>query len=422
VGETTARSVAKVFLEQWVARYGIPDQVHSDQGLQFTSDLFRSLMDLLGITKTTTPPYNPRSNKVERLHRVLGNILRSDQTGPVCQWVQKVPMALFAYRTTVSNVTGVTPFRAVFGADSRVPLDVVFPTPPAMDKQWPEYVRDQQRRLQDIYREMRASGQTAVGRATAYQTGRVTRANRVEVGDVVYYYCPRVTKDENRQLSRKLAILWTGPYRVNAKPSDSLVTLAAMGTWARNPREITTTVDKVRVIRGPIPEELLRAQRPVRMDELEEDLDDYGEYVRTEGTAEETSGAPDAGEAWRRDRPPPIAGETGGPPEALGAPVEATRDQGAEPGQAEEERGEIADGVEPRGENREGPLPRPTGAPTARREAELDQSRAPFPRETRPRPPGEVAHQNPEPGRDGYGRGPCPGPRQKGPGPRGMES
>jgi len=64
VGETTARSVAKVFLEQWVARYGIPDQVHSDQGLQFTSDLFRSLMDLLGITKTTTPPYNPRSNKV----------------------------------------------------------------------------------------------------------------------------------------------------------------------------------------------------------------------------------------------------------------------------------------------------------------------------------------------------------------------
>jgi len=365
VGETTARSVAKVFLEQWVARYGIPDQVHSDQGLQFTSDLFRSLMDLLGIRKTTTPPYNPRSNKVERLHRVLGNILRSDQTGPVCQWVQKVPMALFAYRTTVSNVTGVTPFRAVFGADSRVPLDVVFPTPPAMDKQWPEYVRDQQRRLQDIYQEMRASGQTAVGRATAYQTGRVTRANRVEVGDVVYYYCPRVTKDENRQLSRKLAILWTGPYRVNAKPSDSLVTLVAMGTWARNQREITTTVDKVRVIRGPIPEELLRAQRPVRMDELEEDLDDYGEYVRTEGAAEEMSGAPDAGETWRREPPPPEAGETGGRPEALGAPVEATRDQGTEPGRAEEGRGEIAEGVEPRGENRKGPLPRPTGAPTA---------------------------------------------------------
>ena len=80
VGEITARSVAKVVLEQWVARYGIPDQIHSDQGLQFTS---QGLMGLLGNMKTTTPLYNPRSNKVEWLHWVLGNVLRSDQTGSV---------------------------------------------------------------------------------------------------------------------------------------------------------------------------------------------------------------------------------------------------------------------------------------------------------------------------------------------------
>ena len=111
VGKITARSVAKVVLEQWVARYRIPDQIHSDQGLQFTSQLFRGLMGLLGITRTTTPVYNPRSNKVERLHQVLGNVLRSDQTGSVYQWVQKVPLAMFAYRTTVSNVTGGDPFQ-----------------------------------------------------------------------------------------------------------------------------------------------------------------------------------------------------------------------------------------------------------------------------------------------------------------------
>ena len=182
VGEITARSVAKVVLEQWVTRCGIPDLIHSDQGLQFTSELFRGLMGLLGITKTTTPAYNPRSNKVERLHRVLGNVLRSDQTGSVYQWVQKVPLAMFAYRTTVSNVTGVTPFKGVFGVDSRVPLDVIFPPPPAATKQWPEYVHDQQQHIQSIYQEMRANRQAAIGRATAYQMGKVTRANPVEVG------------------------------------------------------------------------------------------------------------------------------------------------------------------------------------------------------------------------------------------------
>ena len=173
MGEITARSVAKVVLEQWVARYGIPDQIHSDQGLQFTSELFRGLMGLLGITKTTTPAYNPRSNKVERLHRVLANVLRSDQTGSVYQWVQKVPLAMFADRTTVSNLTGVIPFKVrVWGGQSR-PARRDFPTPPAATKQWPEYVRDQQQQLQSIYQEMRANGRAAIGRATAYQMGRV---------------------------------------------------------------------------------------------------------------------------------------------------------------------------------------------------------------------------------------------------------
>ena len=62
---------------------------------------------------------------------------------------------------------------------------MIFPPPPTATKQWPEYVRDQQQQLQSIYQETQAKGQAAIGRATAYQTGKVTRDNRVEVGDVV---------------------------------------------------------------------------------------------------------------------------------------------------------------------------------------------------------------------------------------------
>ena len=88
---------------------------------------------------------------------------------------------------------------------------MIFPPPPAATKQWPEYVRDQQQQMQSIYQEMRANGRAAIRRATAYQTGRVTRANRVEVGDVVYYFSPRVTRDADHRISKKLALLWTGP-------------------------------------------------------------------------------------------------------------------------------------------------------------------------------------------------------------------
>ena len=92
------------------------------------------------------------------------------------------------------------------------------------------------------------------------------------MGDVVYYFSPRVVRDADNRISRKLALLWTGPYRVVGKPSESLATLQPIGHWARGDRELKTTVDKLRVVRGPVPEDRLAPQVQVNLDELEEDL------------------------------------------------------------------------------------------------------------------------------------------------------
>jgi len=40
VGDITAKTVSKAVLEHWVAHYGIPNCIHTDQGLQFTSAVF----------------------------------------------------------------------------------------------------------------------------------------------------------------------------------------------------------------------------------------------------------------------------------------------------------------------------------------------------------------------------------------------
>ncbi len=74
-GARVLGSAEVVIIEQWVAQYGVPGQVHSDQSCQLTCDLFRGLLKLPGVTCTTTPGYNPRSNKVKRLHWFLGDIL-----------------------------------------------------------------------------------------------------------------------------------------------------------------------------------------------------------------------------------------------------------------------------------------------------------------------------------------------------------
>lgn len=47
-----AKTVAEVFVSQFISRHGVPTEVHTDQGKNFESRLFAELMRLLGIRKT----------------------------------------------------------------------------------------------------------------------------------------------------------------------------------------------------------------------------------------------------------------------------------------------------------------------------------------------------------------------------------
>ena len=141
--EATAERVAATLETEVFARYGYCEQIHSDQGSQFTGHLFKAVGDLLGVQITTTPAYNPKSNPVERSHRDLGAILRaligdSDRT-----WEEVLPQALFAMRTTPCRSTGLTPFQLMFGREASQPLDLLFRDPDHQPAATPhKYLRD----------------------------------------------------------------------------------------------------------------------------------------------------------------------------------------------------------------------------------------------------------------------------------------
>lgn len=48
------KTVAEVFVKQFVFRHGVPTEIHTDQGKNFESQLFSGLIQLLGIKKTRT--------------------------------------------------------------------------------------------------------------------------------------------------------------------------------------------------------------------------------------------------------------------------------------------------------------------------------------------------------------------------------
>jgi hypothetical protein len=58
LSDITAEAVAKAFVSVWVARFGCPQQITTDQGSQFEAGLFKTLVTIIGysLTSTTAPP------------------------------------------------------------------------------------------------------------------------------------------------------------------------------------------------------------------------------------------------------------------------------------------------------------------------------------------------------------------------------
>ena len=110
VEDLEAKTIAAKVMEHWILKFGIPEQIHTDRGVSFTSQLFMEVMNMMGIRKTVTPPYCPRGDRVERAHQVLGEILRSDERGPDADWARNLPEATLAYNIATNRVTGVSPY------------------------------------------------------------------------------------------------------------------------------------------------------------------------------------------------------------------------------------------------------------------------------------------------------------------------
>ena len=62
--DQSAPTVARAVYNEWFARYGVPEQLHSDRGTQFEAALFAELCSIFGTDKTRKTPYRPQANKM----------------------------------------------------------------------------------------------------------------------------------------------------------------------------------------------------------------------------------------------------------------------------------------------------------------------------------------------------------------------
>lgn len=123
---TTSSTVA--CLRRTFARYGIPEQVVSDNGVQFTSDEFARFCKLNGVEHLRTAPYHPQSNgQAERFVDILKRGLKKIKGEATVS--EDLQTFLRTYRTTPSATTpnGKSPADEFFGRHIRTSLDLLRP-------------------------------------------------------------------------------------------------------------------------------------------------------------------------------------------------------------------------------------------------------------------------------------------------------
>ena len=102
---TSEGTVAK--LRDMFSRYGIQQQLVSDNGSQFTSEEFCKFMKANGIKHTLVAPYHPRSNgQAERFVQTFKQFFKAEDSDSI---MQSLARFLFSYRTTPNSTTGQTP-------------------------------------------------------------------------------------------------------------------------------------------------------------------------------------------------------------------------------------------------------------------------------------------------------------------------
>ncbi|KRZ82122.1 Transposon Tf2-6 polyprotein [Trichinella sp. T8] len=109
---TSTDTVCRAFLSTWVARFGIPTIVTTDQGRQFQSALWRELTTALRIKLVPASAYHPQTND------------RPAHANHSHRWIDALPLVLLGIREYVNSVKEDlrhAPAELVYGSPLRLP-------------------------------------------------------------------------------------------------------------------------------------------------------------------------------------------------------------------------------------------------------------------------------------------------------------
>ncbi|GJU32657.1 reverse transcriptase domain-containing protein [Tanacetum coccineum] len=129
VATITGNQVKKFVWDNIVCRFGLPREIISDNGKQFSVNPFKDWCNKLNITQRFASVKHPQSNGlVERVNRSLGEGIKARLGEGNKNWLEELPHVLWAHRTMIKSSHGDTPFSLTYDTKAVIPAEIGMPT------------------------------------------------------------------------------------------------------------------------------------------------------------------------------------------------------------------------------------------------------------------------------------------------------
>eukprot|EP00253_Pinus_taeda_P035744 PITA_35744 len=225
-------AVLTFLFEEIFVRFGLPRELVTDGGPPFNSHGFKDTLQKYHIKHKMTTPYHPQANgQVESTNKVIEAILKKTIKENKRDWFQRLPEALWAYRTTWRNTSGFSPYELVFGKNAifsvefeiktlRIALAINLDLTDAQTARLQQLQELDEKRLEAVHQTMMIQQQRSKWHDITIKQKQFQKGNWALLYD---------SRFENFQ--GKLRTRWLGPYEVDVVfPNGTVILLTIDGS------------------------------------------------------------------------------------------------------------------------------------------------------------------------------------------------
>ena len=166
-------------MKHFVVTFGCAIEIHTDQGTNFQSNLFKAFCKALEIAQTRSTPYHPSSNgQVEVFNRAILQMIRAYVSRGLKDWDEHLPLISMALHSMKNKSTGFSANLLMLGREVIQPIDLIVGLPRPAPQDPPTKVANLTSNLSKIHtlaREKIGSTQLRQKRDYDYMNGPIRR-------------------------------------------------------------------------------------------------------------------------------------------------------------------------------------------------------------------------------------------------------